>query len=198
MALPVRAGVAVAAATALALAATNSAYARPAGGPGPATVREAAAPCVRGETENREKSSVDDGEIRFTERTRFDSARRHAESKWNATGRIRIAGDTATTVNDLEWRDYSRNDGKGGYWEQHPATAATDYIYLNTRTMAPSRPEGTAAGQRNILGHELGHALGLCHKDIRVESMMWVKVYDGAFVESPTAVDRANYRKLWG
>ncbi|MET9855321.1 matrixin family metalloprotease [Streptomyces sp. NPDC006450] len=53
--------------------------------------------------------------------------------------------------------------------------------------------------RRNVLVHELGHALGFCHTSdggkTAVQSVMWP--YASAH-EVPTEVDKANYRRLWG
>jgi predicted Zn-dependent protease len=43
--------------------------------------------------------------------------------------------------------------------------------------------------------HELGHALGLCHKPDGSESAMWKAA---SVKDVPTAVDQANYKKQWG
>ncbi|MFF4392827.1 hypothetical protein ACFY0G_39795 [Streptomyces sp. NPDC001552] len=71
----------------------------------------AAAPCVRGESESRSRSSVDDGEIRWTTNTAYADAYKHALKAWQYSGhKIKLAPDSATTVNDVEFVDY--NDPK--------------------------------------------------------------------------------------
>ncbi|WP_371614259.1 matrixin family metalloprotease [Streptomyces sp. NBC_00454] len=51
--------------------------------------------------------------------------------------------------------------------------------------------------RRSVAAHELGHALGLCHKDFRTTySLMWPQVQEDYDV--PQAVDKANYKKPWG
>lgn len=185
--------VALATATATALLLTAAPYARP-----PHRAPVDPAPCVSGESETRADSAVDEGEIRWTEATKYDDARTHATKKWHTrTGtlsKIKIRADTATTVNDLQWRDYDRADGKGGYFERHGGVAQTDYIYLNKHYL--DGRNGSRNYRRAVAAHELGHALGLCHKSDRILSLMW-RTAD-ADVNEPMDVDKANYKKLWG
>ncbi|MGJ5890825.1 hypothetical protein ACSCBZ_02595 [Streptomyces niveiscabiei] len=82
----------VALATALLL--TNSPY----------THRVPAAACVAGESETRSRSAVDDGEIRFTESTKYDEARTHAAKVWQSSSgalskiKVRTASSTAANA----------------------------------------------------------------------------------------------------
>ncbi|MEU8540866.1 hypothetical protein AB0C52_12915 [Streptomyces sp. NPDC048717] len=179
----------VAAAALLALATVNAPYAAA------AVPAVKAAPCVRGESEGRGHSAVDDGEIRWTEASRYDGLRTHAITQWGRLKKIRIAPDTATTVNDLEFRDYTdRRSRTAGYFERHGGIAQTDYIYVNRHwldTVYKDEPRF----RRNILVHELGHALGLCHKPDTRNSVMRTAASPR---DVPTAVDRANYQKVWG
>ncbi|MFJ3860437.1 hypothetical protein ACIPRL_29940 [Streptomyces sp. NPDC090085] len=97
----------------------------------------AAAPCEGSATERRGFSSVDlDGpEITWTDATKYDSARTAVTRSWAALGRVKIIADTATTVNDLEWRDYSKADNRAAHWERPGNAGATDYIYLNSKKL---------------------------------------------------------------
>ncbi|MER8047670.1 hypothetical protein [Streptomyces sp. NPDC094032] len=171
------------AAVLLSLATSNAPYA--------AAPTAAAAPCEEGDTESRTDPSVDEGEIRWTESSKYDSERAHAITEWNKLRKISIAPDAVNTVNDLEFRDYSKPDTIGGYWERRGGIAQTDYIYLNKHNLDGMGP----AFRRNVLVHELGHALGLCHKSGHYLSVMWNRKSD---VDKPTAVDQANYTRLWG
>lgn len=120
----------------------------------------APAACVSGEAETRQRSSVDSGEIRWTERTAYDDARRWATGRWQYRGaRIGILADTAGTVNDMEWRDYDRADGHGGYHHFRGGVAETDYIYLNKRYLKAGSALGSPDKRRAVATHELGHAV---------------------------------------
>ncbi|MEU7018800.1 matrixin family metalloprotease [Streptomyces sp. NPDC046385] len=180
-----QAAAALAAATVLALATANAPYAAP---------RAAAAPCVRGESETRSNSAVDEGEIRWTETSKYDSQRAHAINEWNKLQKINIAPDAVNTVNDLEFRDYSKNNDTAAYYERHGGIAQTDYVHLNKHWLDGAY-RNEPAFQKNIVLHELGHALGLCHKADTVDSVMR-KAASPKTV--PTAVDVANIRKIWG
>ncbi|MDV9186828.1 matrixin family metalloprotease [Streptomyces sp. SR27] len=195
MTSPLRVLSALTAATLTAITVTTVSYAAPLAGP----AAESAAPCVRGETEGRGESAVDDGEIRYTEATKYDAVRKHAQKVWQAgpLSKVKIREDTAITVNDLEWRDYKKKDGHGGYYAHRGAVAATDYIYLNKQYLDPPGNLSKPGFQQSVAAHELGHALGLCHKTDRVFSLMWTNVADPP-VTGPSAVDKANYKKMWG
>lgn len=52
------------------------------------------------------------------------------------------------------------------------------------------------AYQNSAAAHELGHALGLCHKPDRYLSLMWTSVASPP-INTPKAVDKADYRKIW-
>ncbi|MER8047668.1 hypothetical protein [Streptomyces sp. NPDC094032] len=178
--------VTLATATVLAFATSNAAY---------ATAAATAAPCVRGESESRGNSAVDEGEIRWTEATEYDVERQHAAAEWNRLRKINIAPDGASTVNDLEFSDFNDKDSSAaGYYERHGGIAQTDFIYLNKHfldVVYKNEPEF----RKNIVLHELGHALGLCHKADTVDSVMRT---DASLKVVPTAVDQANYKHICG
>ncbi|MFD8982635.1 hypothetical protein [Streptomyces sp. NPDC059564] len=162
----------------------------------------AAAPCIAKSgsdaTETREDSSVDEGEIRWTASTKYKAEYQHANGAWSYSGaKIRIAPDSATTVNDLNYEDFSdAKNAAAGVWSRHPGPAATDLIRFNRARMDTFDP----ATRRMVAAHELGHALGLCHKSgsgkSAVRSVMWPEV--ARYPDVPTDVDKANYKKLWG
>ncbi|MFD3762496.1 matrixin family metalloprotease [Streptomyces sp. NPDC058622] len=160
------------------------------------------APCIAKSgsdaSETREDSSVDDGEIRWTASTKYRAEYNHANRAWSYPGaRIRIAPDAATTVNDRNYEDFSdARSSAAGVWSRRPGPAATDLIRFNKARMDTYDP----ATRRMVAAHELGHALGLCHKSgsdtNAVKSVMWPDV--AQYPDVPTDVDKANLKKLWG
>ncbi|WP_328923853.1 matrixin family metalloprotease [Streptomyces sp. NBC_00190] len=164
--------------------------------PAMASSARAAAPCINGETETRHKSAVDDGEIRWTDETTYDESRKWAISSWSYSGRkIKIMADGATTVNDLAFRDVDSGTGDAVaqyVWDDR--IGATDIIRFNRKKMTGHSRDF----QRAVGAHELGHALGLCHKSDAIASLMWTKVRDDPAITGPQPVDKDNYKKLWG
>lgn len=74
-------------------------------------------------------SSTSPAEIRYQDFTNKDTARQHAAEKWEELpGGVNIAPDNGSTIADLEWMDYNRDDGNCGYWLQNPGA---DNIKLN-------------------------------------------------------------------
>ncbi|MER6917363.1 matrixin family metalloprotease [Streptomyces sp. NPDC000594] len=163
----------------------------------------APASCIGGERDSRGRSSVDDGEVSWEDETHFDDARRHAMSAWSGRGlkRIRFPEDDATRVADLEWADVNRKDGQwrnvGGAWIGMPGT---DTLALNRAYVGRGKRHGNKADRRQIAAHELGHALGFCHKDPGRggATLMAPRLRDGAADGRPTARDRRDYQALWG
>ncbi|MEU8764826.1 matrixin family metalloprotease [Streptomyces sp. NPDC048659] len=170
-----------------------------AGAPAAAARTAAAAACVGGETESRGDSAVDDGEIRWTDDTGYDDARKFAISAWQYSGsKIKIVADSALTSNDVEFKDANlgtRATDPLGRYERHGGFGATDYIVFNRQKLGGA----SKALRRYVALHELGHALGLCHKSDNVVSLMWktgpTPGYEITWIPD---VDKTSYKKLWG
>ncbi|MER6444093.1 hypothetical protein [Streptomyces venezuelae] len=142
-------------------------------------------------TDSRGNSSVDGKELTYDDATSLDDALSHAVRSWNL-GTIRIRKDDATSYADVEFKDTNRTDGQWrnlyGYWEHGPGT---DVIWLNLANLT------TTEARRKTAAHELGHALGFCHKDpSRYTALM--APHTGDMALAPTAQDKKNYTLLWG
>ena len=61
------------------------------------------------QNEGLKSGSVDGREIRYTQSTRYSREFFQARDQWNALGRITIAGDTGSAVNDLDVSDVNRS-----------------------------------------------------------------------------------------
>ncbi|MEV5681217.1 hypothetical protein AB0L80_34465 [Streptomyces sp. NPDC052069] len=105
--------------------------------------------------------------------SKYNDALGWATGKWyqrsGALSLIRIAPDHVTAVNDVEWRDWSKNSSALGTWEQKNGI---DHIYFNKKRLDKA-PFNTRDAHRAVAVHELGHALGLCHRTENVLSVMW-------------------------
>ncbi|MGW5782222.1 hypothetical protein [Streptomyces sp. NPDC003863] len=116
---------------------------------------------------------------------------------WRYSGaKITFAPDSALTVNDLEFRDLKGPFADGAWvarYERDPSIGGTDFVTFNTSMMA----NRTRDYQNSAAAHEIGHALGLCHKADSVKSLVRKAIQDPPLT-GPQAVDKANYRKLWG
>ncbi|MFE2560531.1 hypothetical protein ACFXGT_31855 [Streptomyces sp. NPDC059352] len=192
---------------ALALAAASAAVVLLAAPP-PAQAARAAAPhkCEKGEVDSRGRSSVDGTELAWDEDSKFDDARKHAISVWTAgtLKQVRIKPDGATTYADLEWRDANQT-GAGwnlvyGKWDPN---TGTDYLWLNRAYLDDGKSRGKTEHRRRVAAHELGHALGFCHKDYGnglYPSVMWAEygLIEGKGINGPTPNDVKAYHALWG
>lgn len=80
---------------------------------------------------------MDDGEIRWTADTAYADAYKHALKAWQYPGhKIRLAPDSATTVNDLQFVDYNDpKDHAAAKWNYRGGPGQTDYIRFNTAAM---------------------------------------------------------------
>lgn len=135
--------------------------------------------------------AVDGGEIRWGTAegsTKWTTARNHAISTWDAMGAVNIAGDTATTGEDLSFRDVNYSDvtWSGNY---DPRTGFVDVIEFNSYYFN----DFTEAQRKHTALHELGHALGLDHHSIQVNVMCsGFKNYTVLGTH-----DKADYNELW-
>jgi hypothetical protein len=134
-------------------------------------------------------SSVDGGDIRYSDYTDYDDARRWAISRWNEMGTIDILPDRWWTINDLKWKDTDRSDVSwAGRTSHRPWPGQEDYITLNKFYLR----NFTTDRRRNVALHEQGHTLGLAH------SFAGQVMY--AFVSTLTTLqnhDKADYNQLW-
>lgn len=139
-----------------------------------------------------EWDSVDGREIRYENYTQYSDSLYWGRDRWNYLGSVNIAADTASTIADLEIRDYtSSSDGLCG---KASPRAGADLISLNTH----SYNNYSTDRRRACTIHELGHTLGLEHSyDSQVMDSCPVCVNPNYFI-SPQGHDQADYRALWG
>ncbi|MGW7418319.1 matrixin family metalloprotease [Streptomyces sp. NPDC054863] len=162
--------------------------------------------CEKGESDSRGRSSVDGTELAWDDSSRFDDARQQAVRVWSAgtLRQVRIKADGATSYADLEWKDTNQT-GKGwklvyGKWDPN---TGTDYLWMNRAYLDPGKSLGKDAHRRRVAAHELGHALGFCHKAYGTgsyPSLMWAHYghIQGKKIDKPTANDVKAYHALWG
>jgi hypothetical protein len=131
--------------------------------------------------------SVDGGEIRYGDETGYDNAIAHARSEWNAVGRINIAPDDATVLEDVTYITVNRSDVTWAGLYQ-PSVGA-DEIYFNYHYMGPYGDKK----EETVGIHETGHALGLAHS---YNGQVMAKLV-GNMAHTPQSHDKSDYRALW-
>lgn len=73
--------------------------------------------------------SVDGGEIRYNDQTQWDGAREWAIDRWNAlSGGVSVLPDNIWNLADLEFKDYSADDGLCG---KYRANSGADDLWAN-------------------------------------------------------------------
>ncbi|MFI7388511.1 hypothetical protein [Streptomyces sp. NPDC049813] len=157
--------------------------------------------CLDGLRDDTGRSSVDGREIRFTNSTKYD-AQSHAHTGRTNSGlsQIKLKGDAWNTSNDLDWKDKNKNDGALATWTRHGDIGTTDTIEMNDYYLHQGSPGtwDTPFYRRAAAAHELGHALGLCHKSAAYGASVMVKSAGDIPSIKPTSRDRGDYHKLWG
>jgi hypothetical protein len=149
-------------------------------------------------------SSVDGGEIRYEDYTKYDGARTRAISAWNAVGRIHICPDDASHICDLEIDDVDDPNANDLGIAIH--MIAADQLLMNKGNLDDTAelPGGdTERTQfiRRVMAHEMGHTLGLGQH----ESSTWhftALMYSPTCtscnnIQTPRSHDKADYHDLW-
>ncbi|MFJ5785712.1 matrixin family metalloprotease [Streptomyces hydrogenans] len=178
--------------------------------PAPASASRAAAQAYLceedGKRDSRGFSSVDGTELEWDDDSRFDDARKHVVKVWTAGSlkQVRIKPDGATSYADLEWKD-TRQTANGrhlvyGRWDPN---TGTDYVWFNRAYLDDGRKLGADVHRRRVAAHELGHALGFCHKPYNglYPSLMWAEYshFADKGINGPTEqTDIKAYHALWG
>ncbi|HEX7166607.1 MAG TPA: hypothetical protein VF230_06475 [Acidimicrobiales bacterium] len=133
--------------------------------------------------------SVDDGEIRYDERTEQDDALAPAIAVWNAEREIKITPDNIWNIQDLLVEDVNHTDDPHcGWWvESH----SQDNIYINLPSFRPLSSDQ----KDHCMAHEFGHALGLAHS---FDGQLMEEEFGDFPTVKPECHDKVDYHDKWG
>lgn len=136
--------------------------------------------------------SVDGREIRYENYTQYSDSLYWARDRWNYLGSVNIAPDIASTITDLEVRDY--NNSADGLCGKSMYQVGADLMFLNIHAYS-----GYSTDRRRACTlHEFGHTLGLDHSYVsQVMDSCPVCTNPNYFV-SPQGHDQSDYHALWG
>ena len=133
-------------------------------------------------------NSVDNGEIRWGGKTKYQSEVDFGIAEWNKLKTIKIAPDTASTIEDLTFSDAYSSESRWAVWTNR---AGADTIVFNDRFMS----DGKAFNKRSTAAHEIGHALSLDdHSSAYSDTLM---VGSGFSTDVPVAHDKEDYNDKW-
>lgn len=136
-------------------------------------------------------SAVDEKEIRWGGSTLYSSEWNAAISNWNSRGKVNIAPDTAATYQDLTLSDV---DSATGMWlgkaGSYRNSLGSDTLQLNKHYLKSN----TIAERQNTAAHELGHALGLNHHNLKGNILYYSQTSQTALGTQ----DKDDYGYLWG
>lgn len=140
---------------------------------------------------NPSGDSVDNGEIRFENYTKYDPAWLHARSEWNNLGSVDIVPDDASHIADLEVRDA---DACGASWDgQWVSRSGADLLEFNDCYF-----KNYSWYKRSVVSaHETGDALGLGdHESADYQGILMY--YCCFYTNVPEHHDKVDYHNLWG
>lgn len=115
-------------------------------------------------------SSVDSGEIRYEDNTRYDGALAHGVNTWNNISGVYFAPDDAFSIADVKLYDITGACSAPWVGQTAQRTGA-DPLELNVCLMDQS----TTNERYHVVTHEFGHNLGLGDHDGQVyaDKMMY-------------------------
>jgi hypothetical protein len=134
-------------------------------------------------------SSVLFSKLTYQSSSQYTTAISQASTAWNALGSVQVTpyDPVNPTLTNVEISDANRPDVTwAGLYSN--TDFGVDTIQMNTAKL------GNASNQRNVMTHEMGHALGLAHN---CKSQLMDPISNSS-VFAPQFMDQAAYRQLWG